>query len=154
MNRKSPQGFTLLEVMLSLILMTMFAAVGTRLFTESMRIWKQSSDRQDDLARFDQAIAMFRADVWKATSLESNSSSQLICRSSADHQVKWSVADDGSLLRTESNGSETPAERSWTGMGRGVTLTVKGNTAEFVPSVDSVPIRLRAETLMLMEDGR
>jgi len=126
----------MIEILVALGLLTVFALLATRLFVASMRTIDQSSQRIDTLIRFDGMMRALRADVWSATAIDRVTENTLIVKTGDAGTVRWTIGPHGELTRT-ANGQAA----------RTFTLPVSG--ANFAQLGAAVVVVVQEEPIVL-----
>jgi type II secretory pathway pseudopilin PulG len=121
--RRRP-AFVLLEMMITVALFTVFSIVAFRLVSTTLRIGNEASRAEIAHRLFDAAIAHVREDVWTASVIDVHGPGGVTLDLGRDGggKVTWSVAADGSLVRTLDVPGADPARQNWIGAGDGVTF--------------------------------
>jgi prepilin-type N-terminal cleavage/methylation domain-containing protein len=122
------RGFALIELMLVLGLLAVFAVVATRVIVISLKTMAQSGDQHDQIVRFESAMSSLRRDAWSARQI-SSADPQAVSITNADGTVTWSI-EKNALVRKSSNPQlmqrfELEAKLSFSVSGP--TLTVSAN---------------------------
>ena len=124
------RGIALVIMLLALILLGGFLVVSARLFVTVMRTSESAGRAERDIAEFESAIRVLRADVWGATSVAPDAAgTTLALQSSNGAAVRWHTADDDALVRTiipAANG-DTSVQR-WPQLGGRLRFAVAGPT--------------------------
>jgi prepilin-type N-terminal cleavage/methylation domain-containing protein len=101
-------GFSLIELAVVLILLSVFSLIAGKLFTGTFHVIDDSRQAMRDIGEFEYAIRMMRTDVWAAQSYELVSPDRVEIKTSDGVRVLWvkhlTVTDDtqvAELIRTE-----------------------------------------------------
>ena len=94
------RGFTLLEMLMALILLTVFALVAGEVFSNSMRALRTSSDNHNQLNSFENMLARLRQDAWTARSMRVNDPHQASLIDSSGQKITWSITPTGEFTRS------------------------------------------------------
>jgi hypothetical protein len=118
----------IVQMLVVLGLMGAFVVVADRVFRLSVQTSSRAALEQEDLQRLDRAMTALRADVWRATKIETDKSSVRVSGEGLD--AMWKTSAEGNLRRTE--GEE---EQQWMGLGleferQGPWLVVRRSGAE------------------------
>lgn len=100
----SHRGFMLIEMMIVLSLLTIFAVAATRLMVLCIRVPKQVGQKRDQIVRFDLAMGRLRQDIWRANSLRCVDAHRLQIQSPGDPDVTWEVRN-GQISRSAAHSS-------------------------------------------------
>ena len=132
------RGFTLIETVVSLIILANLAVLGTELLRTSFRVMNQSVASQELVTRLNSAIGQLRVDAWNAKSFSSTNDQSLHIETGQGAAVDWSV-DAGDLIRRAANG-----QRRWIGVGSDSLFQTNGPSAVFCSKshVEGEQIRL------------
>jgi type II secretory pathway pseudopilin PulG len=103
--KRRNQGYLIIEVLIVLMLLGVFALVATRLFYASMKVITASSSGTDPAMRFDTAIAALRQDLSTADSSEMPDAKTLVIHAPGNQIVRWQ-ADGTHELSRESMGQQ------------------------------------------------
>ena len=107
-------AFALIELMIAIALFGMFTVVAIQLIASSLRITTQVSLAEQSHRAFDAAVGRLRADVWTASKIDVLGPSGVTLELGRGETVTWSVAADGSFVRTESPpGGGYPGRQAW-----------------------------------------
>lgn len=98
------RGFMLIEMMLVLSLLAIFALAATRLMVLCIRVPKQVGQKRDQIVRFDLAMGRLRQDIWRASALRCIDVHTLQIQSPGDPDVTWE-ARNGQISRSAGNSS-------------------------------------------------
>jgi type II secretory pathway pseudopilin PulG len=119
----SRPAFVLFEIMIALVLFTVFAVVAVRLVSTILHIANGASQAESTHRSFDAALAHLRQDVWSTTAIEvTGAGGVTLTRSGDAGSVTWNPAADGSLVRTSAPTGDDPVREVWRGAGEGVSL--------------------------------
>jgi type II secretory pathway pseudopilin PulG len=121
--RQSP-AFVLIEMMIAIALFTVFSIVAFRLLSTTLRVGSEVSRAEIAHRSLDAALARLRQDVWGASraDVRAPAGATIDLGPEGGGTVTWSVADDGSLVRTVSASGSYPERQSWTGAGEGAAF--------------------------------
>jgi len=101
---RSHRGFMLIEMMIVLSLLAIFAVAATRLMVLCIRVPNQVGQKRDQIVRFDLAMGRLRQDIWRANSLRCIDAHTLQIQSPGDADVTWK-AHDGQISRSAAHSS-------------------------------------------------
>jgi prepilin-type N-terminal cleavage/methylation domain-containing protein len=122
--RRWARGFTLLEMIVVLGLLTIAAAVAVPIARWSVLAVHQAETAEDAARRVDTAVDALRRDVWCAGRVISPSPGMLALTRADGHQIIWESVGDGAWRRTESS---FPSQE-WTGLPSGISFSMDGPT--------------------------
>lgn len=150
-------GFSLIEVVLVLTLLTIFAGVATKLFVGSFVIKKDALHAGQSIAQNDATIRRLRTDVWGASAIRSDGPDQATIEMHDGSGVRWELhvttIDDETqahLIRTEiRDGVETPGDPLWAPLGIGFEADGPG----LLLTTETDTIRLTCVRYLLGEAG-
>ena len=111
-RRPSPRGFMMIELLVSIVLLSVFALVATRLFTWAMRVTAEAPAAEGQILQFDSMLEQLRADAWSSPRIRTSDDRNIDLN---DGAIRWAVQDDGSVTRTA--GADT---RAWREVGHRV----------------------------------
>ena len=100
---RHPRAFTMVEMLLALILIGVFALSATKLFSATMKLSRNTAAAQNTAASFNSALAALRADVWRARKIETLDRG-IVILTLADMQVQWSI--DEQIMRSKESGDQ------------------------------------------------
>src|SRR5580704_1687215 len=104
-KRSFKSGFTISELLMSLLILVIFFALAGELFNSSVLLSAAGEKLSNNSSRTDSALFQLRADVWNAKTI-SVSSAQSVDLSLADGtQVSWKIDPDQGVIRTVIEGS-------------------------------------------------
>jgi hypothetical protein len=113
----------MIEMMVAVGLFTVFSVVAFRLISTTLRIGSEVNRVEIAHRSFDSALARLRQDAWSATAVDVGGTSASTLDLGPDGgSVTWSVAADGSLVRTLTVAGAYPERQSWIGAGEGATF--------------------------------
>ena len=138
-------GFTLTEVVVSLILLVLFFSAAGELFRSTVLLSSGSQEFSNRASQLDSAVFQLRRDVWNSSRIAA--SPQSVDLSWPDGTTTAWKIDGGSLTRTDARGqteSRPAVGNDWSFSTDGVSLTISDGTA--------APIRL-ASQILLSERG-
>lgn len=144
--RGSRPGYTLVELITTLILLGAFTVIATRMFVSTLRVTRQASDSQNQAITIDSMVRMLRADVWSAADVRTVDKRLIVKRPDAK-TVTWSVGEN-QIVRME-EGSKRP--NRWSGVG---PMTLDGRGDHVIVRFDAAPSRQGARQLLLMSQIR
>jgi|GEM_PF-4308289 len=101
---RAHRGFMLIEMMIVLSLLAIFAVAATRLMVLCIRVPKQVGQKRDQIVRFDLAMGRLRQDIWRASTLRCIDAHTLQIQSPGDPEVTWE-AYDGQISRSAAHSS-------------------------------------------------
>ena len=100
----SHRGFMLIEMMIVLSLLAVFAVAATRLMVLCIRVPNQVGQKRDQIVRFDLAMSRLRQDIWRASTLRCIDAHTLQIQSHGDPDVTWE-ARNGQISRSAAHSS-------------------------------------------------
>lgn len=86
---RHPRGFMLLEMVLVLSLLAIFAFAATRLMVLCIHVPQQVGQKRDQIIRFDRAMACLRQDIWRAGALRCIDSHTLQIQAPGQPEITW-----------------------------------------------------------------
>src|ERR1700752_2544552 len=94
------RGFTLIEMLVTLILLVTAGLLLPRLFRVTMRVVREAPEARDAIVRHDAAIDALRRDVWSAREIvvEDNGKSLRLSFSGQTPACLWRVSDDSAEM--------------------------------------------------------
>ncbi len=114
----------MIELLLLIIILSVFSLISARLFTSIMKLNHNASQAHTRTVRFDSAMRMLRADAWTAS--EMSAANQVVTlKMSGGGQVEWRVDKDGSMIRASRAGGKEELLR-WRAEVPGMRLAVEG----------------------------
>lgn len=122
---RSHRGFMLIEMMIVLSLLAIFAVAATRLMVLCIRVPKQVGQKRDQIVRFDLAMGRLRQDIWRANSLRCMDAHTLQIQSPGLPDVIWK-SETGQISRSSAISSQ---KEQWT-LGADVSFTARSAGAE------------------------
>ena len=129
MKKLRHRGFMLIEMMLVLSLLAIFAVAATRLTVLCIRVPKQVGQKRDQIVRFDRAMARLQQDLWRASSVRCMDNHTLQLQSPGQPDVTWKAQGDQiSRSMTDSSRAEQwslGAEFSFSARPAGVEIDVR-----------------------------
>lgn len=99
-QRRRHPGFLLIEIIIAMALLTVFALLATRLFVSSMRSIEQSGEQINLVIRFDGMLRALRGDIWSGTSIGRVTHNALIVQTRDAGDVRWTIDPDGRITRS------------------------------------------------------
>ncbi|MGD0766614.1 MAG: hypothetical protein ABSB42_00165 [Tepidisphaeraceae bacterium] len=138
-------GFTITELLATLILLVLFFAAAGELFKSTILLSSGSQEFSNRASQLDSAVFQLRRDVWNSSRIAA--SPQSVDLSWPDGTTTAWKIDGGSLTRTDARGqteSRPAVGNDWSFSTDGVSLTISDGTA--------APIRL-ASQILLSERG-
>jgi type II secretory pathway component PulJ len=117
------RGVMMIEMLMLIIILGVFAVVATRMFVTLMKLNQQTAQVHTDTVRFDAAMRALRADVWSATQM-SGSGSEMSLNGG---KVQWKVQKDGTLVRVEQREGKRDEKRWEAGLPQ-LSFMVKGSS--------------------------
>ncbi|HEY8668604.1 MAG TPA: prepilin-type N-terminal cleavage/methylation domain-containing protein [Tepidisphaeraceae bacterium] len=96
------RGFTLIEMLATLVLLTAFALIGARLFTAAMRLIHSAQAGHTAMMQSESALRRLRADAWAATKIEAGPQSVTITRMDGS-VVQWKAQQAALSRAVEGN---------------------------------------------------
>jgi type II secretory pathway pseudopilin PulG len=119
----APPAFVLIEMLIAIGLFTVFSLVAFRLVSSTLRIANEVNRADIAHRSFDAALAGLRRDVWGAAKVEVRGPGAVtIDLAPGAGSATWSVAADGSLVRTLAPDGADPERQGWPDAGGGVTF--------------------------------
>ncbi len=116
------RGFTIIEVLVWIVLLTAAVLMGMRLFVSLMRTFREAPAQQEAMMRFDSAVRTLRDDVAGSGVFVMGPDERLMLSDGyrLEHSVAW-YQDGDDLVRRQ--GDEI---RRWNGIGQQVSLSIDG----------------------------
>jgi prepilin-type N-terminal cleavage/methylation domain-containing protein len=116
------RGFSLIEVLCWLMLLSAAALIGTRLFTSLMRVFREAPAQQEAMIRFDSAIQTLREDVTASAVFANGADGKILLTSGYQpgNSIAWSIDGDDLLRKT---GDDV---RRWIGAGKNTAMSIDG----------------------------
>jgi len=139
------RAFTMIEIIMSLALLTIFFAAAGQVFHSSVMLSYDAPRLSNQASRIDSAVFQLRRDVWNSSRIAA--SPQSVDLSWPDGTTTAWKIDGGSLTRTDARGqteSRPAVGNDWSFSTDGVSLTISDGTA--------APILL-ASQILLSERG-
>jgi prepilin-type N-terminal cleavage/methylation domain-containing protein len=99
------RGFTLVEILLALMLFSIFGVIAMRLFAANFQVQRSTLIAENNSAEFDRAVGILRADVAGSASCESPAPDLLRVYLSKTDFVDWRSHSDG-LSRTHHSNTQ------------------------------------------------
>lgn len=141
-KRHARSGFMLVELIACLALMAVLSLLVTEMTATSLRMVRQTQDRDTMIHRIDTAVAALRRDTWQATAIRTTAHEVTLVQPNG--VVRWRVEPEGKLVRfQESPSADT---RTWVGM-PDMTFAAEGNLLQV--EVKSGPDGARREHVTL-----
>ena len=120
-HSRHPAAFTITEMLGVILLFVVFLFVSAHLFTSVMKMNYNTTQADNERARFDSLVRVLRADVWGASDMNVDDGSLTLKSPAA---VQWKVDDQGAVLRSEKRDGKQHVMRWETGL-KGVALRVE-----------------------------
>ena len=111
-QRPSRRGFMMIELLVSIVLLSVFALVATRLFTWATRVTAEAPAAEGQILLFDSMLGQLRADAWSSPRIRTSGDRNIDLD---DGAIRWAVQEDGCVTRTA--GADT---RAWRDVGQRV----------------------------------
>ena len=134
-------GFTITELLATLILLVLFFAAAGELFKSTILLSSGSQEFSNRASQFDSAIFQLRRDVWNSSRI--TASPQSVDLSLPDGTTTAWKIDGASLTRTDARGQTERYEavgNDWSLCTDGVSLTIS--------DAASAPLRLPSQILL------
>jgi hypothetical protein len=120
---RAAAAFVLIEMIITLGLFTIFSFVAFRLVSTTLRIGSEVNRAEIVHLSFDDALANLRRDVWSAVAVDVRGPGGVtISLGDSGDSATWTVAADGSLVRTAGPIGAYPERRSWAAAGEGAAF--------------------------------
>ncbi|MGD0388239.1 MAG: hypothetical protein ABSC42_04710 [Tepidisphaeraceae bacterium] len=139
-------GFTLTEVVVSLILLVLFFSAAGELFRSTVLLSSGSQEFSNRASQIDSAVFQLRRDVWNSVQIAATSPQSVDLSFSDGTKTAWKI-ELGSLARTDPRGQ---TER-WQAVGNGWCFSTDGVSLT-ISDAAAAPIRL-ASQILLAERG-
>ena len=97
MNRR---GFMLIEILVALALLGVFALLATALFRGSMRATSEAPMRQDQMTRVAGLLDRIRDDAWRAGAMTVSGERTLVLDGGSDAEIRWEQPEHGVVTRS------------------------------------------------------
>ena len=140
-SRQRDRGFTIIEVLATLMLLVIFFDVAGKLFRSTILTGAACQQISNESARTDSAMYQLRRDVWNARQLDSPRPGTIGITSSDGGNVTWRFDGEG-VTRTGAGAAE-----HWQDACRKCGVNVGGRWVEIADATGSVrltgPILLR-----------
>lgn len=127
-GKRARRGFSLLELLSVLFMLTVFMGFMSRLFVTQVRALENANRTTWVIGRFDQLVAQMRKDVWNSTQVEVLDSGVYIHQSEGP-LIQWSFADD-QLTRRERQGATIFETKTWKDLGLEPRFELDGDVLE------------------------
>jgi prepilin-type N-terminal cleavage/methylation domain-containing protein len=111
-SRRRRTGYTLLEVIIALGLLSAFAGAAGRLFVATINTTHESAQAQQTIAAMESMAICLRADAWDAGDFAVKDPQNVALSLSGNRRVSWSI-HDGAVTRTESGTGSDSTQRRW-----------------------------------------
>jgi len=129
-------AFTITEMLGVIFLLVVFLFVSAHLFTGVMKMNYNTTQLDNERARFDSLVRVLRADVWSASEMNVEGGLLTLKIPAA---VQWKVDDNGIVLRNEMREGKEHVMRWETGL-KGVALRVENEAVMLtVPASKRTP---------------
>jgi prepilin-type N-terminal cleavage/methylation domain-containing protein len=128
-RRYQHRGFSLVELLMVIFMLTVFIAALSRLFVAQVRTLESANSTLWTTGRFDHLITQMRKDVWNSTSVEVLDNSVHIHqneRKSERALIQWSFADD-QLTRRQWQGNTVFEMKKWEDLGLEPKFEIDGS---------------------------
>ena len=133
-NPEPRRGFSLVELLTVLVLLTAFALISARFFTATIKTTREARAAETAMLRFDQVVEALRRDVWSSRKIAEDPSGTEVQLQVADRTVRWRMrAEDGDLVRQVDDRSEGTPQRRWVDLP--FTLQFRGEEPALVITV-------------------
>jgi prepilin-type N-terminal cleavage/methylation domain-containing protein len=149
---RAARGFMLVELMVVISLLAVFALVATKVLVLSINVPHEVGKKRDAIVRFDSVVTRLRDDVWTASAIQSPDPRTLEIHSNTGPAITWKIEENGIRRMTP----DSPAGQHWslteklqfTAEGPAVTLTVNDDP-------DTVgKIQMLSQRMLLAEAAR
>jgi prepilin-type N-terminal cleavage/methylation domain-containing protein len=139
--KSNRRGFTLVEILFAMILISVFFAVAERVMHSVMIGFEQLPKAQDAIAVNNSVLQTLRSDVWNASAIEMKSDKSVLITNDSGSST-WSIdADD--IVRAGAG----DATRRWLGAGKTVRFEADPVGLKLSPK-DVVPITIASQFLI------
>jgi prepilin-type N-terminal cleavage/methylation domain-containing protein len=139
-------GFTLTEILVTLILLLLFFSAAGELFRSTILLSWGSQEFSNRASKFDSAVFQLRRDAWNSSRIVATGPQSVDLTGPDGTQTAWKI-DRGSLTRTDPRSRTERWEfigDDWSFSTDGVSLTISDGA--------SAPMRL-ASQILLCERG-
>ncbi len=151
--RMSAAGFTLIQMLTTVVLLTAFMLLATRFFVSCMQLTTEAAKADATVTRLDAAVEQLRRDMWNARACDGDGSvlrivpaaATSVAAAAAAPPIVWRVENTGSktlLTRRVERPGGPPDVRHWRDLpgpiqleGRGSALAFSGRDADGQPTL-------------------
>ena len=127
--RTNKHAFTIIELILTLTMLSVFSLLSAKLFTSTIVVARNSRQAQSMLLRHDSIVHRLRHDMWNAESLSVNDPHTATIRQPGKQQITWRRSDATDVLsRTLKVGQEILDHQQWTGLDMRLSFAKDGST--------------------------
>ena len=142
---KNSRGFTVVEVLVTLSLLTIFFGLAGVVFKSTIMLSGDSADLCNRASQTDSAVFQLRRDVWNSAKLATNGQNSVDMEFSDGGRISWIIDPQQSATRTDSRGART----RWNGIGEKWSLSVDGSCLALRDGGDE----LRLPSQILLSQG-
>lgn len=115
---RSRRGIMLMELMVALLLLSVFTLISTKLFNSLLNVTRDAKRVEIVDRRRSKLLEMIRADVENAMEINAVSGKELVLRMPLERSVFWRIdAEGASLERVELIALQEVATESWDAVG-------------------------------------
>lgn len=116
------RAFGLLEMLMVLVLLSVFSLISARLFWTMMQAMRRTQEAGTAISRMDAAMRVLRADVWDAREMKKGDGGALLIRRGQEDWITWWTDEDRALVRRmgkteKGTGAEKSPESRWPEIG-------------------------------------
>ncbi len=125
-------AFTLIEIIMSLALLTIFFAAAGQVFHSSAMLSYNTPRLSNQASRIDSAIFQLRRDVWSSPQISVPKPTVTDLKSS-EGKISWTINPDGDIARIDSRGQTerwNAIARNWSLATDGICLSIRDGSAE------------------------
>lgn len=107
MTTRRARGFTLSELIFTLMLLSVFSVIASRLFANIVTVFHQTTIAQSRISAYESAVALLRKDVWSASRIEVSDPTHARLSCPDGRSISWALEPTGQILRAENSGLAT-----------------------------------------------
>lgn len=152
-------GFTIMEMMLVVVLMSAFMLVSAPVMREIIVTMRRTNDYENRTGAWWSANRELSHDIWSADNVAVISPHQLQCHF-LHHVIRWRILPQGELKRIVSTGNSTDTKSSttrWPNAARGLSFKATAGgvvVARNYPHQNGIRLlsNLRLRTTMILEN--
>jgi prepilin-type N-terminal cleavage/methylation domain-containing protein len=142
---KFSRGFTLVEVLVALSLLTIFFALAGVVFNSTISLSSGSAELCNRTSQIDSAVSEFRRDVWNSSHLTADEQKSVELEFSDGGRISWAIDPLQGVTRSDSRGDKM----RWSGVGEKWLLSVDGPCLSIRDGADE----LRLPSQILLSQG-